>query len=171
MRGRTQRARREYGNERRRRRSYAEDAKGNTKFVWERLEAVFMRVAGHKWLGRRMEAACRCFCGLALRKLEECGGGRRRRRRRRGYAEGAKGNTKFVWKRLEAVFMRVAGHKWLGRRMGAGCRGFGVLCCVRTSYLPRICLVFASYLPRSCLAVATCFSRVWLALPIYALPM
>ena len=121
MRGRTQRARREYGNERRRRRSYAEDAKGNTKFVWERLEAVFMRVAGHKWLGRRMEAACRCFCGLALRKLEECGGGRRRRR---GYAEGAKGNTKFVWKRLEAVFMRVAGHKWLGRRMGAGCRGF-----------------------------------------------
>ncbi len=171
MRGRTQRTqrtRREYGNERRRRRSYAEDAKGNTKFVWERLEAVFMRVAGHKWLGRRMEAACRCFCGLALRKLEECGGGRRRRR---GYAEGAKGNTKFVWKRLEAVFMRVAGHKWLGRRMGAGCRGFGVLCCVRPSYLPRICLVFASYLPRSCLAVATCFSRVWLALPIYALPM
>ena len=112
--------------------------KRNTKFVWKRLEAVFMRVAGHKWLGRRMEAACRCFCGLALRKLEECGGGRRRRR---GYAEGAKGNTKFVWKRLEAVFMRVAGHKWLVRRMGAGCRGLGILCRVLALQLPRSCHV------------------------------
>ena len=52
----------ECGDERRRRRSYAEVAKGNTKIVWQRLEAVFMRLAGHKWLGRRMGAACRCFC-------------------------------------------------------------------------------------------------------------
>ena len=38
-----------------------------------------------------------------------------------------KRNTKIVWKRLEPVFMRVAGHKWLGRRMGAGCRYFAAL--------------------------------------------
>ena len=56
-----QRAQREYGGERKRRRSYAEVAKGNTKIVWQRLEAVFMRLAGHKWLVRRMGAACRCF--------------------------------------------------------------------------------------------------------------
>ena len=30
-------------------------------------------------------------------------------------------NTKTAWKRLEPVFMRVAWHKWLGGRMGAGC--------------------------------------------------
>ncbi len=60
--GRKRKAQREYGGERRRRRSYAEVAKGNTKIVWQRLEAVFMRLAGHKWLGRRMGAACRCFC-------------------------------------------------------------------------------------------------------------
>ena len=97
MRGRTQRARREYGNERRRRRSYAEYAKGNTKFVWERLEAVFMRVAGHKWLGRRMEAACRCFCGFALRRLEEYGN------ERRSYAEGAKGIPNYFKRQANSI--------------------------------------------------------------------
>ena len=72
----------ECGNERRGRREIAEGAEGmrgrtqkaqklrrsrkrNTKIVWKRLEPVFMRVAGHKWLGRRMGAGCRCFCGFA----------------------------------------------------------------------------------------------------------
>ena len=36
-----------------------------------------------------------------------------------------KGMPKIIWEMLEPVFMRVAGHKWLGRRMGAACLGFG----------------------------------------------
>ena len=39
--------------------------KGMPKIIWEMLEPVFMRVAGHKWLGRRMVAGCRCFVGCA----------------------------------------------------------------------------------------------------------
>ena len=91
----------------------------NTKIVWKRLEPVFMRVAGHKWLGRRMGAGCLCFCGLAW------GGGiRGRTQKAQKLRRSRKSNTKIVWKRLEPVFMRVAGHKWLGRRMGAGCLCF-----------------------------------------------
>ena len=57
----------EYGGERKRRNSYAEVAKGNTKFVGEMLEPIFIRVAGHKWLGRRMGLVVDVcgFCGLA----------------------------------------------------------------------------------------------------------
>ena len=80
----------ECGNERRGRREIAEGAEGmrgrtqkaqklrrsrkrNTKIVWKRLEPVFMRFAGHKWLGRRMGAGCRGFYGFALRRLEGYG--------------------------------------------------------------------------------------------------
>ena len=67
-----QRAQREYGGERKRRRSYAEGAKRDTKICLEkkRLEPVFMWVAGHKWLGRRMGAGSRGFaCLLCLAAL------------------------------------------------------------------------------------------------------
>ena len=48
-----------------------------------------MRVAGHKWLGRRMGAGCRYFCGFAL-GWNECGGERRGRRGNTGAnAKGA----------------------------------------------------------------------------------
>ena len=41
--------------------------KGMPKIIWEMLEPVFMRVAGHKWLGRRMGLVVDVcgFCGLA----------------------------------------------------------------------------------------------------------
>ena len=55
----------EYGGERKRRKSYAEVAKGNTKFGCERLEAGLMRVTGQKRLETRMGAGCRCFCDFA----------------------------------------------------------------------------------------------------------
>ena len=50
---------------------------------------------------------------------------------RKGYAGGMRGRTqraqkgipKLCGKMLEPVFMRVAEHKWLGGRMGAGCGG------------------------------------------------
>ena len=51
---------------------------------------------------------------------------------RKGYAGGMRGRTqraqkgipKLCGKMLEPVFMRVAEHKWLGGRMGAGCGGW-----------------------------------------------
>jgi hypothetical protein len=52
--------------------------KGMPKIIWEMLEPVFMRVAGHKWLGRRMGAGCRCFVGFAAvlgLGWNECGNG------------------------------------------------------------------------------------------------
>ena len=74
MRERTQRAQREYGGERRRRRSCAEVAEGIPKLFGKCLEPVFMRVAGHKWLGRRMGAGCRCFCCWRLAAKPSAGG-------------------------------------------------------------------------------------------------
>ena len=50
------------------------------------------------------------------------------RKGRRGYAEVAERNTKIVWKRLEAVSMRVTEGKWLEGRMGAGCWVFFASC-------------------------------------------
>ena len=52
---------------------------------------------GRKWLGRRMGAGYRCFCGLALFGLEQYGG---ERRGRRGYAEVAEGIPKLLGKGL-----------------------------------------------------------------------
>ena len=49
--------------------------KGMPKIIWEMLEPVFMRVAGHKWLGRRMGSGCRNFAGLL--GLDEYGSERR----------------------------------------------------------------------------------------------
>ncbi len=94
------------------------------------LEPVFMRVAGHKWLGRRMGTGCRGFCGFAWGGIkaeanaEGAEGIRERTQRAQRLRKSRKRNTKIIWEMLEPVFMRVAGHKWLGRRMGAGCRGF-----------------------------------------------
>ena len=113
----------EYGGERKGRKGYAEDAKGNTKIIWKWLEPVFMRVAEQKWLETRIGAGCRYFAPLL--GAGEYGG---ERRGRKSYAEVAKGNTKIIWKWLEPVFMRVAGHKWLGRRMGTGCWCFCGFC-------------------------------------------
>ena len=91
---------------------------------------MFMRVAGHKWLGRRMGAGCRCFAGLL--GLDEYGSERREIRGRTQKAQklrrSRKRNTEIVSKSLEPVFMRLAGHKWLGRRMGAGYQWFALLC-------------------------------------------
>ena len=75
-----------YGGERKGRKSYAEVAKGIPKIIWEMLEPVFMRVAGHKWLGRRMGSGCRHFAGLL--GLDEYGS------ERKGYAKAAKGIPK-----------------------------------------------------------------------------
>ena len=65
------------------------------------------------------------------RRLFQCKCGSRTQRNTGANAKGAKvtqksqkGIPKIIWEMLEPVFMRVAGHKWLGRRMGAGCRGF-----------------------------------------------
>ena len=79
-------------------------------------------------------------CFGACRRNAFLGGGRRGNTG--ANAEGAevtqksqKEIPKFDWERLEPVFMRVAGHKWLGRSMEAGCRGYGFcgfgwfLCC------------------------------------------
>ena len=69
--------------------------KRNTKIVWKSLEPVFMRVAGHKWLGRRMGAGCRVFCGFALLGAEEIRGRTQKAQRLR---KSRRRNTKLVEK-------------------------------------------------------------------------
>ena len=79
--------------------------------------------------------------GADAEDAEDAEGIRERTQKTQKLRRRRKRNTKFVWKRLEAVFMRVAGHKWLVRRMGAGCRGLGILCRVLALQLPRSCHV------------------------------
>ena len=127
----------ECGGERRGRREIAEGAEGmrgrtqkaqklrrsrkrNTKIVWKRLEPVFMRVAGHKWLGRRMGAGCRYFAALLCVGWKDTG---QRRKRRRGYAEVAEGTPNCL-KRLASSIHAGCRPKMAGKAHGCWLLGF-----------------------------------------------
>ena len=79
-----------------------------------------MRVAGHKWLGRRMGAGCRYFAALLCVGWKDTG---QRRKRRRGYAEVAEGTPNCL-KRLASSIHAGYRPKMAGKAHGCWLLGF-----------------------------------------------
>ena len=120
MRGRTQRAQREYGGERKRRRSYAEVAEGIPKLFGKGLNQCLCGLQGiNGWEGV-WGLVVGVFTALLCVGWKDTG---QRRKRRRGYAEVAEGTPNCL-KRLASSIHAGCRPKMAGKAHGCWLLGF-----------------------------------------------